>query len=376
MKRLFQVLVLLVLLYAAKPLWEGPVSNYVDLSFLEPIDRKVETVLDGETIQTAVTNTKQTVDKAVAFLNNKTSELTDAATEQVEMPTLSQPATGELSIHNIEIGTPEHEVTKQLGQPKRTTTNEYGTQWLTFHQNYQNFVMLSYDAKRQVNAIYTNDRLISSSKQIEYGSAKADVRKAFGRPIKEIRKGTNIYMLQDDEGLDIFHSNGIYTYVFYDLHKGSTVTAVMLISDRLERQKPALYAHANEAMRQGFELQLFDLTNAARVRHGRSILAWDGAVAGTARKHSADMAMNDYFAHENLNGESPFDRMKKDGIHFIRAGENLAYGQSSSIFAHEGLMNSKGHRENILIKDYSHLGIGVDFNQKEQPFYTEKFLLK
>ena len=40
--------------------------------------------------------------------------------------------------------------------------------------------------------------------------------------------------------------------------------------------------------------------------------------------------------------------MKRDGIQFNVAAENLAYGQQSSIYAHEGLMNSLGHRENIL----------------------------
>ena len=99
-------------------------------------------------------------------------------------------------------------------------------------------------------------------------------------------------------------------------------------------------------------------------------------ISETARKHSVDMAINDYFSHENLQGLSPFDRMKEDDIKFRRAGENLAYGQSSSIFAHEGLMNSKGHRDNILIKDYSHLGIGVAFNEKSQPYYTENFFLQ
>ena len=54
------------------------------------------------------------------------------------------------------------------------------------------------------------------------------------------------------------------------------------------------------------------------------------------------------------------------------AGENLAYGQQNSIFAHEGLMNSLGHRKNILNTNFSTLGVGVDFNEKRQPYWTEK----
>ena len=60
--------------------------------------------------------------------------------------------------------------------------------------------MVSFDKKRTVNAIYTNDDLISSSVDIRYGSPKSMVRETFGEPIKEIRKGLNIYILQESEG--------------------------------------------------------------------------------------------------------------------------------------------------------------------------------
>lgn len=93
----------------------------------------------------------------------------------------------------------------------------------------------------------------------------------------------------------------------------------------------------------------------------------------TAREHSVDVAENQYFDHINVQGQSPFDRMKEDNISFITAGENLAYGQFSSIFAHEGLMNSLGHRKNILQESFEYLGVGVAFNDESQPYYTEDF---
>ena len=236
--------------------------------------------------------------------------------------------------------------------------------------------MVSFDDKQTVNGIYTNDDLIASSVGVQYGSDKSLVRETFGKPIKELRKGTNIYILQESEGFDLFEVGETYTYVFYDLHKNDTVTAIKLVSKNLNSKKPAFMPAGIQFLQFGFEQQLFDLTNAARVRHGLNALTWDDRAAGTARKHSRDMALNNYFSHENKQGLSPFDRMKKDGIVFRSAGENLAYGQSSSIFAHEGLMNSLGHRENILLDRYSHLGVGAAFNDKSQPYYTETFLLK
>lgn len=142
----------------------------------------------------------------------------------------------------------------------------------------------------------------------------------------------------------------------------------------MEASRAALYSAGSEDLKEGFEYQLFDLTNATRVNHGLSVLEWNEEVRETARKHSTDMAENQYFNHTNLQGQSPFDRMEEDNISFTTAGENLAYGQLSSIFAHQGLTNSEGHRENILQDRFAELGVGVDFNNDNQPFYTENFL--
>ena len=69
-------------------------------------------------------------------------------------------------------------------------------------------------------------------------------------------------------------------------------------------------------------------------------------------------------------------RIEEDDLYYTMAGENLAYGQTSSIFAHEGLMNSLGHRENILQAKYEYLGVGVSFNGDNHPYYTENFYTK
>ena len=65
-----------------------------------------------------------------------------------------------------------------------------------------------------------------------------------------------------------------------------------------------------------------------------------------------------FFSHYNLQGESPFDRMDKAGISYVAAGENLALTPTVAI-AHQGLMDSPGHRANILSPDFGRIGIGV-----------------
>src|SRR6185503_18152883 len=65
-----------------------------------------------------------------------------------------------------------------------------------------------------------------------------------------------------------------------------------------------------------------------------------------------------YFAHETPEGLSPFDRMRAANVRFLVAGENLALAPTLSL-AHTGLMNSPGHRANILRPQFGRVGIGI-----------------
>ena len=84
----------------------------------------------------------------------------------------------------------------------------------------------------------------------------------------------------------------------------------------------------------------------------------DPALTAVARQHSKDMFARGYFSHITPGGKDPFDRMREAGITFIAAGENLALAQTLTI-AHNGLMNSPGHRANILSPQYGRVGIGI-----------------
>jgi uncharacterized protein YkwD len=277
------------------------------------------------------------------------------------------------SIYNVELGQPKKDIELHLGKPQRSTLNEYDTRWSTYHHNYQHFVMVLYDKNNRAAGLYTNQDLIASTTGLQLGSSKEDVRLKLGSPLKKIQKGIIFYQLQEKTNFDMFLQDDVYMTIFYDQHKNDTVTSVQLIKKDIEQNKADIYPKVSDQLKEGFEYQLFDLTNASRVNHHLPILTWDQHVRGTARKHSMDMALNQYFSHTNLDGESPFDRLQEDQVTFHTAGENLAYGQFSSIFAHEGLMNSIGHRKNILQKEYEYLGVGVAFNQASQPYFTQNF---
>ena len=106
------------------------------------------------------------------------------------------------------------------------------------------------------------------------------------------------------------------------------------------------------------ERQLFELLNEERVSRGRTALVWDERLVTVARAHSTEMFRAKYFSHHSPVSGTPFDRLRAAGVTYTRAGENLAYAQSVAI-AHRALMESPGHRENILRPEFTHVGIGV-----------------
>lgn len=380
MRTIGLLIVLTIGAYVTSPFWEKYADDYIDTSFLDKIDQQVQVGIDYIKEQPLFTESVETIQTAItelpAQLVEEKNRILPTPIEPIDKPTLKTPTEGLFSVHNIEIGTPKDSVITEKGEPKRITANEYGTSWQTYHTDYQNFFMVSYDRENKVNGLFTNNDLIASSLGIKLNSSKEDVRKALGKPLLYITKGNTNFILNEDQGADTFLIENVYVTIFYDVHENNTVTAIQILSENLEKSKPSVYAASSKSLQEGLELQLFDLTNAARVHHGVRAVKWDSLIQITAFDHSEDMAINNYFSHTNLNGESPFDRMTSDGISYRVAGENLAYGQSSSIFSHEGLMNSIGHRENLLKPDFSLLGVGVAFNEEHQPYYTENFYAK
>lgn len=111
-------------------------------------------------------------------------------------------------------------------------------------------------------------------------------------------------------------------------------------------------------VREDLEARMLLLVNGERAKQGLPPLKADPELTLVARAHSKDMFTKGYFSHVNLEGKAPSERIQAANVRFITAGENLAYAHTLTI-AHNGLMNSPGHRANILSKDYGRVGIGI-----------------
>jgi uncharacterized protein YkwD len=110
--------------------------------------------------------------------------------------------------------------------------------------------------------------------------------------------------------------------------------------------------------RADLEARMLSWVNAERIKAGLNTLKADPELTAVGRKHSIDMFQRGYFSHVSPDGKGPFDRMHDDGVPFTNAGENIALAPTLDI-AHNGLMNSPGHRANILRPQFSRLGIGI-----------------
>ena len=115
---------------------------------------------------------------------------------------------------------------------------------------------------------------------------------------------------------------------------------------------------ANPRIREDLEARMLAMVNEERAKQGLQPLKADPELAVVARAHSKDMFARGYFSHVTPEGKTPSDRIRAGGVKFLTAGENLALGQTLNI-CHQGLMDSPGHRANILEPAYGRLGIGI-----------------
>ena len=106
------------------------------------------------------------------------------------------------------------------------------------------------------------------------------------------------------------------------------------------------------------EGQMIRLVNKERVSRGFKPLNFNPQLQEVARAHSGDMFSRGYFSHFSPEGKNVADRAAEKGISYIVIGENLAYAPNLEL-AHNGLMNSPGHRANILSEDFGQIGIGL-----------------
>ncbi|MEO7272369.1 MAG: CAP domain-containing protein [Vicinamibacterales bacterium] len=121
-------------------------------------------------------------------------------------------------------------------------------------------------------------------------------------------------------------------------------------------------------LRDEIEGGAFELTNGLRSRIGVPPLARDAALDAAARRHSEDMLQRRFFAHVDPDGRGPADRVARiSGLPAGAVGENIWMWSGATPPARYWLAEqavaawaaSPAHRENIVRRGYTRLGVGA-----------------
>lgn len=101
------------------------------------------------------------------------------------------------------------------------------------------------------------------------------------------------------------------------------------------------------------------LTNKSRIENGVHPLEINKRLVRAAEAKIDSMFEFQYFGHDSPEGESPFVFVEAVNYYYDFAGENLVMGFVCAETVQQSLMESHGHRENILSEDFDEIGVSI-----------------
>ncbi|MFF2088981.1 CAP domain-containing protein [Paenibacillus sp. NPDC058174] len=318
------------------------------------LDEKLTTGRTAATVSGYYPQGTLTRAEALTFLY-RLSQHSERLSSSKIPPEAANPA----SLRGVAIGDTLAKTKLILGEPQRSDETQEGFTWQVYNDDYSSFAMIGTRGSKVV-ALFSNTANSWEVKpKLKLGTTLSEAIAIIGS-----KNG------QENEFQYSYVSGSITTTLFIDRLDGNRIIGI-LQTDSSAYGKPGTASAS--VLQESYEQQSFDLANAERSRRGISLFTQDDKASKSARGHSKDMAARKFFNHENPDGQTPFDRMKAQGITYRSAAENIAAGQSDSIYAHFGWINSPGHRSNLLSKTLTKLGTGVAFGGHYGVYYTQNF---
>jgi uncharacterized protein YkwD len=276
---------------------------------------------------------------------------------------------------------------KELGKPMRIDPSIYGYDWYIYHDNDNRYVQVGIE-KDKVVTVY------AIGKDIDVAPFE------IGQPIEEIfntqyidtnfdiNVNGNSYRFElSDSDLNmrpLVQFGDVYAQLYIDKFTGNLSSVRFMNAETIIKQRPYEMIYRGnliesavpdellwKSVEEGTKKEIFDITNVMRSRHKLEPLKWDGKTAQVAYEHSKDMAENNDFSHTSKKFGSLSDRLKTAKVVYQSAGENIAANYTDGPAVVEGWLNSKGHRDAMLNKDFTHIGVGV-----YEKYYTQNFIQK
>ncbi len=150
---------------------------------------------------------------------------------------------------------------------------------------------------------------------------------------------------------------------------GKKYTCRVFVIKRNQTAKPNPSPSEQPATEQGYAGEVLRLVNVERAKYGLSPLVLDQKLCSAADLRAKEITQ--VFSHTRPDGRECFTVLDESGIHYRKAAENIARGQSSAEAVVAGWMNSPGHRANILGPDFKALGVG--YTGASSPCWVQLF---
>lgn len=172
----------------------------------------------------------------------------------------------------------------------------------------------------------------------------------------EARVGTEAYYKLTDNA---------YIYAFSDYFDGGDKSIYGMYAFSGECTKYSMmyrtYMTFTDEILRAAEQEVYEMTNAYRNYMGKALFKLEDRTTAAARKHSEDMANNNYFQHNSLDGSKFSARLTAEGISWSGAGENICAGAGDAINMVIGWIGSSGHRKGMLT-DFKYIGVGAAYS--------------
>lgn len=241
------------------------------------------------------------------------------------------------------IGMTYDELVSAAGEPDEALWTICGYVWVAFGtKTYDDFFMAGIDLEKE-----TVVALCASGPGFSYCGAKMGAK-----------------------NVSFQNTANCYVTPYYDRNDGGIFHTILIESKAFELQG---YLGDDEIY--GESKTDFYLVNAFRRYHGKSLLRWSDKASMAAYIHSQNMADYNFFDHTGLDGSNVGTRLRAQGVSWRACGENISAGRYSGVDAHDGWVNSAGHRENMLSSSFSYLGTGCAYhpNSYYGMYFTEDF---
>lgn len=346
MKRLWKVLVLLIIALLAVYFWDDGFKEN------EPLESPVQpgtAISGGESFEQQGASNAKRPEKGLSTLVGRSSD----------------------------------ELVKLYGEPDRKDLSAYEFEWWIYSANP---MVMAGVRNGKVNQIFSADREADVF-PFKNGQSSEDIyRSTIIESEVEVVVGENQYTFvlngDDVKNKMLIQSEGLFTQLYID-EKGQELEGVRFIDpmtlvmqqpydlfykgELVEVKKPS--SEDQMAVDRALERQILDITNIYRKNHDVGMLKRDYQLQVVAREHSKEMALQNYFSQDSPTSGTLANRLKLAEIDVKKAGENIALNYTDAIEAVHGWLNSPAHQEVLLDKNFTHIGTGVYGN-----YYTQNLV--